>query len=266
MPVLPLRRWQEMTSADLAGDLSRWIAVLPVAAVEQHGPHLPLATDAIIAEGMVARTIELLPDGLPVSFLPVQAIGRSEEHLGFPGTLTASAETAVRLWTEIGASLARSGIRKLIVVSAHGGNSPVVDLVTQELRLRHRMLAVGSRWMRFGFPDGVFSEEEVRHGIHGGDIETSIMLVLRPDLVRMERAEDFRSAQADFVQKFNHLRAHGPSQFGWLAKDLNPAGVVGNASAASAEKGRAVIDHQAGTFVALCEDVHRFDPDRLTPG
>ena len=105
--------------------------------------------------------------------------------------------------------------------------------------------------------------EEGLYGIHGGEVETSMMLHLRPDLVRMEKAENFRSTQLDLIREFKHLRAHGPVQFGWKAQDLNPAGVVGNAAAATADKGRAVVDHQARAFVDLCRDVAAFDLGRL---
>lgn len=262
--MLPLRHWYEMTTRDFAeGDVARWIAVLPVAAIEQHGPHLPVATDTAIAEGMIRRAIELLPPELPVTFLPVQAVGKSNEHISSPGTLTAAWETATKLWIELGDSVRRAGVRKLIIVNSHGGNVPMVDIVTRELRIRHDMLAVGTAWSRFGNPEGLFAPEESLYGIHGGDMETSVMLHLRPDLVRMANAEDFRSTQLSFLKEFKHLRAHGLSQFGWKAQDLNPKGAVGNASLATPEKGKAVVDHQTAAFVELCRDVDAFDVARL---
>ncbi len=259
----PSRYWHEMTTDDFAGDTSNWIAALPVAAIEQHGPHLPVYTDTCIAEGMIRASIELLTEDLPVTFLPVQAVGKSNEHVSSPGTLTTTWDTATRLWLDIGDSVHRAGVGKLIIINSHGGNVPMVDIVTRELRVRHDMLVVGTAWSRFGHPEGVLVEEEGLYGIHGGDIETSIMLYLRPDLVRMDKAEDFRSAQLDFIDEFAHLRAHGPAQFGWKAQDLNPRGAVGNAGDATAEKGKAVIEHQARAFVELCRDVHRFDRGRL---
>lgn len=262
--MLPTRYWVEMTTRDFAdNDTSGWIAVLPVAAVEQHGPHLPVYTDTCIAEGMIRRSIDLLPDDLPVTFLPVQAIGKSNEHISSPGTLTASWETTTKLWLEIGDSLNRAGIEKLIIVNSHGGNVPMVDIVARELRVRHGMLAVATAWSRLGLPEGVTGPEEALYGIHGGEVETSMMLHLRADLVHMDKAEDFRSNQLAFIDEFKHLRAHGPVQFGWKAQDLNPAGTVGNAAAGTAEKGRAVVDHQAAAFVDLCRDVHGFDTRRL---
>jgi creatinine amidohydrolase len=262
--MLPRRFWREMTTEDFRDpDVGRWIAVLPVAAIEQHGPHLPVATDTAIAEAEIARTVELLRDDLPVTFLPVQAIGKSNEHIASPGTLTLSWETATRAWIEIGESVARAGVRKLVVVNSHGGNVPVVDVVCRELRVRFDMLAVQTHWARFGQPDGVFPAHEFIDGIHAGDIETSLMLHIAPELVRMDRAEAFRSAQTSFIQEFAHLRGHGPHAFGWMAQDLNPKGAVGDATAATAGKGFASLDHAARGFVELLRDVDRFDLDRL---
>ena len=262
--MLPRRFWHEMTTRDFAhSDTARWIAVLPVAAIEQHGPHLPVYTDTCIAEGLIARSVALLPDDLPVTFLPVQAIGKSNEHISSPGTVTSTWETTTKLWLDIGESVLRAGIRKLILINSHGGNVPMVDIVARELRVRHDMLVVATAWSRFGHPDGISAPEEGLYGIDGGDIETSMMLHLRPDLVKMDLAEDFRSTQLAMIDEFKHLRAHGPVQFGWKAQDLNPKGAVGNAKAASAEKGKAVVEYQARAFIELCRDVRRFDVGRL---
>ena len=252
--------WQDFANADVA----KHIAVLPVAAVEQHGPHLPLGTDTMIMEGYLARVMALLPDDGPVVFLPIQTIGQSREHIAFPGTLTLSTETSIAAWMEIAASVARLGIRKLVIVNSHGGNSSVIDLVARELRIRHGMLAVIASWSRFGYPPGLFTEAEIAHGIHGGEIETSLMLAFRPDLVRREAMADFPSATIAMADEFKQLSATRPSGFGWMSQDLNASGAMGNASAASAEKGEAAADFGAAAFVELLRDVERFGLERLS--
>src|SRR6201981_2798992 len=177
---LPKRDWMEMTWQEIAGATARWIAVLPLAAVEQHGPHLPLGVDSFIADAYLKRARDILPADLPVTFLPIQRIGISTEHLAYAGTLSLSAATAIAAWTELGESLARAGLRKLVLVTSHGGNVAAMELVARDLRARLRMLAVIVGWHRFGYPDGVFSSEEKKHGIHAGDIETSLMLAAKP--------------------------------------------------------------------------------------
>ncbi len=262
--MLPRRHWHEMTAPDFrAPGTKAWIAVLPVAAIEQHGPHLPVYTDTCVAEGQVRRVIELAPADLPFTVLPVQAVAKSNEHISSPGTLTLDWETVTKVWLDIGDSVARAGVRKMVIVTSHGGNVPIMDIVARELRIRHEMLVVATGWSRFGQPAGVFPDEEFVYGIHGGDVETSLMLHLRPDLVRMEFAEDFRSTQHAMIEEMAQLRVHGAVQFGWKAQDLNVHGVVGNATRASAEKGRLSLDHAARGFVELLQDMHRFDLARL---
>ncbi|RJF75886.1 creatininase family protein [Rhodopseudomonas palustris] len=248
-------RWPEIEAAEPA----RWIAVLPLAATEQHGPHLPLGTDVHIAEAYLARVRELLPAELPVTFLPLQPVGLSLEHLSFPGTLTLHTETALRVWTELGDSVARAGVRKLVMVTSHGGNSAAMGLVAQELRVRHGMLAVTTGWARFGTPDGLFETDELRHGIHGGAIETSIMLAHAPELVRTDRLQDFRPTTRAMERDFRFLSAQRPAPFAWAAQDLHPSGAIGDATGATADKGRRLLDHGARTFCELLGDVDRFD-------
>ena len=266
---LPKRDWMEMTWADIAAAgeaVRRWIAVLPLAAVEQHGPHLPLGVDAYIAEAYLARVRKILPETLPVTFLPVQRVGVSAEHLGYPGTLTLSAATAIKAWTEIGESLARAGLRKLLLVTSHGGNVAAMELVARDLRTRLGMLAVTVGWHRFGYPEGTFSGEERRHGIHGGDIETSLMLAAMPDTVRTEKAAQATPATVAMAHEFKWLGAYRPAGFAWMTQDLNATGAVGDATQASAAKGEAALAHGAQAFVELVREMDRFDLARLREG
>jgi creatinine amidohydrolase len=263
----PLRDWMEMTWQDIAGgETARWIAVLPLAAVEQHGPHLPLGVDSFIAEAYLARARDSLPDDLPVTFLPVQRIGVSAEHLSFPGTLTLSATTAIAAWTELGESLARAGVRKLVFVTSHGGNVAAMELVARDLRTRLHMLAVTVGWHRFGYPDGTFSSDERKHGIHGGDIETSLMLAVKPDTVRMDRAPKATQETVAMAREFKWLGAYRPAGFAWMTQDLHPSGAVGDATQATAAKGDAALARGAEAFVELLREIDRFDLARLREG
>jgi creatinine amidohydrolase len=264
---LPKRNWMEMTWQEVAGaETARWIAVLPLAAVEQHGPHLPLGVDTYIAEAYLARVQSILPADLPVTFLPVQRVGVSAEHLSYPGTLTLSPTTAIAVWTELGESLARAGVRKLVLVTSHGGNVAAMELVATDLRARLGMLAVTVGWHRFGYPDGVFSTEEKKHGIHGGDIETSLMLAAMPKTVRTEKVPNATPATIAMAREFKWLGAYRPAGFAWMTQDLNPSGAVGDATLATAQKGEAALAQGAQAFVELLREIDRFDLARLREG
>jgi creatinine amidohydrolase len=265
--MLPKRDWMDMTWQDIAGaETGRWIAVLPLAAIEQHGPHLPLGVDTFIAEAYLARVRVALPDDLPVTFLPLERIGVSAEHLSFPGTLTLSPATAIAVWTELGESLARAGLRKLVLVTSHGGNVAAMELVARDLRTRLGMLAVTVGWHRFGYPDGAFSVDEKRHGIHGGDIETSLMLAAKPETVRMGIAPKAMPETVAMAREFKWLGAYRPAGFAWMTQDLHPSGAVGDATLATGAKGEAALKHGAAAFVELLREVDRFDPARLRDG
>ncbi|MEL7115531.1 MAG: creatininase family protein, partial [Pseudomonadota bacterium] len=186
--------WADYRAAEYNSiDPMTTIAILPTAAIEQHGPHLPVGVDTMIAEGMLARFRALCPDDLDVRILPIQAVGKSNEHLWARGTLTLTAETALRAWTEIGLSVARAGVRKIVIVNSHGGNLDLISILSRELRVQAGLLAVKCQWGAFGYPDGMYSAHENRFGIHGGDVETSLMLSFRPETVDMTLAANNRS-------------------------------------------------------------------------
>jgi creatinine amidohydrolase len=265
--MIPPRDWNAIAWPEVAAsDAARWIAVLPLAATEQHGPHLPLETDVMIGEAYLAQLKQLLPPDLPVSFLPMQRIGISTEHIDYPGTQTLSTETALKEWMALGESVTRRGLRKLVMVTSHGGNSAAMMLVAQDLRAQHGMLAVTTSWSRFGAPEGLFSTEELRHGIHGGAVETSIMLARYPDHVRKDAIANFPSSAVAMEKEFRWLSAQRPAPFAWQAQDLNPSGAVGDAREASAEKGELLLDHGARAFYELLQDVDNFDVKRLAAG
>ena len=259
----PKMRWTENDPMLTPEDRADWIAVLPLGAHEGHGPHLPFETDTLIAEGVAGRLMAVLPPHLPVTILPTEPVGYSPEHLDVSGTRSLTYGEAIERWLRIAEDLHRLGIRKLVLLNAHGGNSPLMTIVATEARIRFNMLVVATAWTRFGQPDGWIAPEDKALDIHGGDIETSVMLALHPEKVAMDKAERFGSRQAEFSARFAHLRAYGPHAFGWKMSDLNPKGVAGDASAATAEKGEALIAHALRGLVALLEDVAAFDADTL---
>ncbi len=259
--------WAEMTWTDFqARDMARAIAVLPLASTEQHGPHLPLGADTFIMEGYIAKVIERVPDELAVLFLPVQNCGLSIEHTDFPGTLSLPAESLIAAWTQLCECVHRTGCRKLVLLNSHGGNGAILDIIAHDLRARLGMLVVMASWRRLSAPDGLFSAHEQAHGIHAGEIETSLMLNFRPDLVRTEEAADFTSASAGMEREFNWLRAGRPTGFGWMSQDLSASGAMGNAAAANARKGEAYAGYGATAFIELLHDIDGFDLTTLKDG
>ncbi|MFV0255907.1 creatininase family protein [Candidatus Liberibacter solanacearum] len=257
--VNPLVRFADNFPSLDVGDHKDWIVVLPLGAYEQHGPHLPMDTDTIIAKGLVERVIGILPSTLPVTFMPVESIGYSIEHMYAHGTKTLSYAEAIERWLSIINEIQKLGIRKVVILNAHGGNSPLVSIVSTEARVRFSVLAVSTSWTRFGFPHDIVLSSEIGIDIHGGEIETSMMLVLAPHLVKMDLSKNFSSRQSEFLQNFTYLRAYGPHSFGWTMEDLNPEGVVGNAMIATFEKGESLLSHYANCFVQLLEDINVFD-------
>jgi len=261
---MALRRWQELASAALAAcDRQATVAVLPLAATEQHGPHLPLGTDLFIAEGVLAETARHLPAEVPVLALPALAVGASAEHGGFAGTLSLSAAALIEEIAAVGAGVAASGFAKLVLVTAHGGNVAAMTAAALECRSRHGQLAVAASFARLGVPPGLVDEAELAMGVHGGLVETALMLHFRPELVDMEKAADFPSRQGELARQYRQLRAHGPVGYGWMAEDLNPHGVVGNAAAATAAIGAAIARHRADSFAQLLAEVSRAPLDSL---
>lgn len=263
----PWRDWTDIRWADASpAETSRWIAVLPLAATEQHGPHLPVTTDVLIADAYLARTRELLPQNVPATFLPVEPVGISTEHIDYPGTQTLPTEVALKRWTDIGEDIARRGVKKLVIITSHGGNSAAMLLVAQDLRAHHKLFVVTTSWSRLSGADRLFPAEEVRHGIHGGAIETSIMLARYPDQVRQAAIADFAASSIALEKQYRWLSTQRPAPFAWQAQDLNPSGAIGNATLAAPAKGEQLLDQGARAFCELLSEVDNFDVNRLAKG
>jgi creatinine amidohydrolase len=261
---MSLRRLADLRAPEVADALSpASVLIQPVGAIEQHGPHLPLSVDTTILEGIVQRVATELPADVPAVFLPTQRIGKSNEHARYPGTLTLSVQTLINLWMEIGDCVAAAGVRKMVIFNSHGGQGTVGEIVARDLRVKHDMLVVATNTYSFGTPPGLFSASETQHGIHGGDKETSVVLALRPDLVDMDKARNFRSSAEKLVAETRHLSINARAKLAWQIQDLNPEGACGDASAATAGKGEAVIAHVAAQFIEMLRDLHATSPEWL---
>lgn len=270
----PARYWADLTTTDFAQlDLARTIAVLPVGAVEQHGPHLPLSVDADLVDGIVRAALPHLTADAPVLFLPTLALGYSPEHAAFAGTLTLKADTVLRLWTDVAESVAASGVRKLVLFNAHGGQVSLMDVAARDWRARLGMLVYSVSWFNLPLrtPEGEdinarFAPAEHRFGIHAGQIETAMMLALKPELVQMDRAAHFHSSSEWRAQHFPILGNGRSAKLAWQIQDYHPSGAVGNAAAATPEDGHALVQAAGRALAELLAEVDRLPPDTLRSG
>ena len=260
---LPSHFWSDLTTrhfAQLAASpsIAQVVAVLPVAATEQHGPHLPVSVDATLVDGVVNASLPHLSADLPVLFLPTQHIGKSNEHIRFPGTLTLSVQTIISLWMDIGSSVARSGIKKLVLLNSHGGQASIMDIVARDLRTEHDLIVYSANWYNLPLGDavmGLFPAHEHRFGIHAGDIETSMMLALREKYVDVAQAQNFHSTSQDRAATYPVLGNGTSAKLGWQMQDYNPQGAAGNAAAATAAKGQALISAAGLQLANLLKEV-----------
>ena len=266
--------WSDLNTHDFAGmDKSRAMAVLPLAATEQHGPHLPLSVDTDIVNAVIARSVSLLQiqaPSLPVYFLPTQAVGLSPEHAAFAGTLTLKPETLIRLWTDIAESVKAAGIHKLVLFNAHGGHVGAMDVVARDLRARLGMLVYSVNWYQLPLLDAegrdlnaLISDHEHRFGVHAGDVETSVMLALKPHAVRMDKAQNFKSTSEQRAAKFPILGNGKSAKLAWQMQDYNAMGAAGNAAAANVEKGQAMLAAAGQSLAQLFMEIDQLPPDVL---
>ena len=274
---LASRFWSNLSSRQFSqvaasADIAQVVAVLPVAATEQHGPHLPVSVDTTLIEGVIQATLPHLAPGLPVLFMPTQAIGKSNEHIRFPGTLTLSAQTLINVWMELGACVARTGIKKLVLLNSHGGQVSVMDIVARDLRTAHDLIVFSTNWYTLPLGAdvlGLFPPDEHRFGIHAGDIETSMMLALEEKSgdrhVDMRQARDFKSTAQDRAAKYPILGNGSSAKLAWQMQDYNAMGAAGNAASATAVKGHALIDAAGIQLAKLFQEVSDLPLSTLNP-
>jgi len=256
---LASRFWADLATTDFAAlDPQQTVAVLPLGATEQHGPHLPLRVDQCLVDGIVKQALPQLPQDASVLVLPTQAVGYSPEHATFPGTLTLPAETVLASWIALGECVARAGVRKLLLFNGHGGQASLLDIVARELRVRCGLIVYGCSWWNLPLGEavnGLFSAEEHRFGVHAGQIETALMLALAPGSVRMGRAQDFPSTSRERAGQYPILGNGRSAKLGWSMQDYNVQGAAGNAAAADAAQGRAVLEAAGRQLALLLQEI-----------
>ena len=247
---LPYLSWTEI---DALPDRENTVIVLPVGAIEQHGPHLPCSVDSVISAGVMGKALERLPAAIRAFGLPPITYGKSDEHLHFPGTMTISGPTLLAQVTEIGESVYRSGFRKLLLANGHGGQPQVLEMAARELRLRHGDFVIVPHGVsRVANASGKYiSEQERRQAMHAGHAETALMMALAPDTVHMERAV------ANFPPVFPSkiLSADGRPACAWTARDFGPSGVIGDPFNATPAQGKEILDTLADSWVQALTDL-----------
>ena len=253
------KRFDQLTWPEASKAASRPGATViwPFGAFEQHGPQLPLSTDAVFADGILDLVLSGLDPALPIWRLPCQAIGFSPEHQNFPGTLSLSAPLLLDLVDQVGTQLAALGVQRLVPFNAHGGQIGLLQVAARQLRARCPSLAVLPCFLWSGV-EGVaelLPEQELAHGLHAGQAETSLMLHMAPDLVGSARPVDGRPAKGSAQEPPKGWSLEGAAPCAWLTDDLSTTGVIGDARQASADLGRCLqdrlINHWQERFLAL---------------
>lgn len=245
---------------DLPADL---VAVLPVGAIEQHGPHLPVSVDRDLVEAVIDRVLPQLAGHQNVLVLPTLAVTKSNEHDRHPGTLSLSADTLLATLRDIGASVARTGVQRLVLFNGHGGNNAVLDIAARDLRIAHDLIVANCSWFGFAAFEEVMQGADLSYDLHAGDCETSPMLAAKPELVDMRLAKDFIPAMRNWEKTNNFIGLTGQAaRPAWIIDDLNADGACGNAAAATVEKGTQLLDNSARNFTTFLEEFSRFDHRR----
>ncbi len=250
------------TDIDSMPDKENVVIIQPIGAIEQHGPHLPIAVDAAISLGVLGKAFEKLNTNVPAFALPCLYYGKSNEHWSFPGTITLSATTLLTLIQEIAESLYRSGFRKLVLMNSHGGQPQVMEIAARDIHQQYTDFLVFPffTWRVPHNAAELFSGYELEYGIHAGDVETSIMLSLLPEQVKIERAV---REYPQGLPENSLLTMEGKLPFAWLTKELTKSGVMGDATNASKEKGDRLLESVANGWVQAIIDVYRFRQPKL---
>lgn len=236
------------------------IAVLPIGATEQHGPHLPVNVDTVLTDAVVSRTLTQLGPSQNVLIMPTLTVTKSGEHDRHPGTLSLSGETLLAILRDVAASVARAGIKRLVLFNGHGGNTAALEIAARDMRTAQDLIAVTCSWFGFATYDGLIDPDDLAHDLHAGFIETSAMLAVLPELVDMTQAKNFTAAMRNWSQDHPQIGLNGQqARPGWIIDDLNAEGACGNAAAATAEAGSKLLDSAAQGFATFLQSFATFD-------
>ncbi|MEL7077725.1 MAG: creatininase family protein [Cyanobacteria bacterium J06648_1] len=251
--------WQQI---EQISDKENTVIIQPIGAIEQHGPHLPIAVDSAISMGVLGKALEHLDKDIPAYALPCLYYGKSNEHNGFPGTITLSATTLLAVIKEMALSIYQSGFRKLILMNSHGGQPQILEIAARDIHQEHPDFAVFPLFTwRVPLELGeLLTPQEQEYGIHAGDAETSIMLSLLPQQVQMNQAvkEYPQGLPADSL-----LDMEGKLPFAWLTRELSQSGVMGDATVATRDKGDRLLESLASGWVQVIQDVYKFKQPRV---
>lgn len=250
------RQFGSLTAAQIATELrDSSIAVLPVGAIEQHGPHLPLAADLIVAEALATAVVESRGRELDLWQLPPLAFSKSNEHSWSPGTIWITSNTMLHLLCDIARSLAQTPIRKIAILNGHGGNSSLLDVALRDLRVEHGLMLFLLHTLLPPEQGGETTAEELDLGIHGGRDETALLLHVTPGLVDMTQA---RREVPEWLAGYRHVRLDGPVRFGWSSNDISPTGVIGDPTLATRERGKELFEQMVATVGDQLAEVAAF--------
>ncbi|MEM1171427.1 MAG: creatininase family protein [Cyanobacteria bacterium P01_H01_bin.35] len=246
--------WQDIKTMP---DKENVVIIQPVGSIEQHGLHLPLIVDSAIATYVTGKALAKLDGNIPAYALPTQYYGKSNEHWHFPGTITLSAQTLMAVLTETGESIYRSGFRKLAFLNAHGGQPQVIEIVARDLHQKYEdfLLFPLFAWRVPNPCEELLTQKEMELGIHAGDAETSVMLSMLPDVVRMDKAV---CEYPQGLPEDSMLSMEGKLPFAWLTRELSRSGVFGDAKVATKEKGDRILEGVTDSWVQVIKDIYEF--------
>ncbi|MBD2355896.1 creatininase family protein [Tolypothrix sp. FACHB-123] len=238
------------------------VIIQPVGAIEQHGPHLPLIVDAAIGVGVLGKALTKLDSSIPTYALPSINYGKSNEHWHFPGTITLSTETLTATIMEVGESIYRAGFRKLVLMNSHGGQPQVMQMAARDLHVKYGNFSVFPlfTWRAPNITKELLTPKEAKLGMHAGDAETSLMLALLPEQVKLDKVvAEYPPEQPQSTL----LSWEGQLPVAWVTKDISKSGVIGDATTATKEKGDRILESLSDGWVQVISDIYYFQPPQV---